>query len=99
VRECVSKLMAAKLIAPVEDKISKLDREFFDYLGMQLSLAVGPIAQVLIEEAVMDLGHDQTRFPSHRVAELVDLLAREIQREDKRAVFKQNMIQKIRERG
>ncbi|GAI97457.1 unnamed protein product [marine sediment metagenome] len=60
---------------------------------------MGPIADVLIEEAVTDLDHSKGEFPRHRAAELVNLLASEIRREEKRIVFQQNMVKKIKEIG
>jgi hypothetical protein len=68
-------------------------------LKTQLSQAIGPIAEILLEDAVYDLGHDLDRFPASQVAELVDYLAREIQRQDKAIAFKQNILLKIREKG
>jgi hypothetical protein len=78
---------------------SVLDQDFLDFLYEQYSLAVGPIAGVLIEEEALDLGHEVSKFPARRVAELIDALAREIRREEKSALFKQRMIAKIREKG
>jgi hypothetical protein len=98
-RNLISRLLELKLIEPVDGAVSMLDDDFFGYLHGQLSLAIGPIAEVLIEDAVSDLGHQLALFPSHRAAELVDLLAREIQREEKMGIFKQNMVNKIREKG
>ena len=98
-RKAISKLLKLKLVKPVERAVSMLDGDFFDYLQIHLSLAVGPIAEVLIEDALSDLGHQRAQFPSHRAAELVDLLAREIQREEKMVQFKQNMVNKIREKA
>jgi hypothetical protein len=98
-RKAISKLLKLRLIKPVERAVSMLDGDFFDYLQAHLSLAVGPIAEVLIEDALSDLGHQRVQFPSHRAAELVDLLAREIQREEKMVQFKQDMVSKIREKG
>jgi hypothetical protein len=98
-REIISKLMQLQLIEPVEAAVSMLDGDFFDYLRAELALAVGPISEVLIEDAVADLGHSLSQFPKHRAAELIDLIDRQIQREEKRITFKQNMVQKIREQG
>ena len=95
----ISKLLRIRLIEPVEDTVSLLDGEFFEYLGNQLCLAIGPIAGILIEEAVGDLGYDRARFPSQRAAELVDTLARQIRRKEKRFSFQKAMVRKIRERG
>jgi hypothetical protein len=97
--EITARLLHVQLIEPVQDTISMLDGNFFDFLHNQLSLAIGPIAGVLIEEGLNDLGLDVHRFPKHRAAELVDLLAREIHRDEKRDLFKQSMITKIRETG
>jgi len=97
IRVVVGKLLELELIEPTEQAVSVLDGDFFGYLNDQLTRAVGPIASVLIEDSVADLGHSMSRFPSHRAAELVDLLDRQIQREEKRITFKQNMVQRIRE--
>ncbi|UCF86146.1 MAG: hypothetical protein JSV50_11100 [Desulfobacteraceae bacterium] len=98
IRKVMPKLLQLKLVQLVESAVSMLDEDFFDYLQAELSLAIGPIAEVLVEDALNDLGHQRTQFPSHRAAELVDLLAREIQREEKMVQFKQNMVNKIREK-
>ena len=98
-RDVISKLLQLKLIEKVEEKILSLDNDFIEYLFGQFSLAVGPIAQVLIEDEMQDLGFNVTQFPTQRIAELVDRLSREIRREEKKAQFKRNMINKIREKG
>ena len=98
-REVISKLMELKLIEKVEEKILYLDHDFIEYLSGQFSLAVGPIAQVLIEDEIRDLGFTVSQFPTQRVAELVDRLSREIRRDEKKSDFKRNMINKIREKG
>ena len=99
IRKVMSKLLQLKLVEPVKVTVSMLDEDFFEYLQAQLSLALGPIAEVLIEDAQNDLGHQRTRFPSSRAAELVDFVAREIQREEKMAQFKHDMVNKIKEKG
>ena len=96
-RSTVSRLLELKLIEPFEKAVSLLSRDFFDYLGEQLSRAIGPIASVLIEEAVHDLGHTLSKFPSYRAAELVDILAREIKKEDNKVQFQRVMVEKIKE--
>ena len=98
-REIVSKLLGLKLIEPAQTAVKMLDKDFFETLNAEMSLAVGPIAEVIIEDAVGDLGLNFSRFPSQRAAELVELLAREIQRDEKKIAFKQNMISKIKAKG
>ena len=99
VREAVSKLMQLDLIELVEDAISALDRDFLDYLRRELSLAIGPLAEVLIEDAMNDMGYSTERFPAQRAAELVEMLGKEIHREDKKAAFRQNLVLKIKGKG
>ncbi|MEJ2284131.1 MAG: hypothetical protein P8X85_11105, partial [Desulfobacterales bacterium] len=65
----------------------------------ELALAIGPIAGVLIEDEVQDLGHNLKTFPSYLVSELVDRLAGEIKREEKKATFIKTMINIIRAKG
>ncbi|MCD6295994.1 MAG: hypothetical protein J7M30_02450 [Deltaproteobacteria bacterium] len=96
IRRVVSKLIELNLVEPVEEAVSVLGNDFFDYLNEQLSLATGPIADVLIEDAVDDMGFAPGRIPRHRAAELIDILARQIPREEKRIAFQQAMIEKIR---
>jgi hypothetical protein len=95
----VARLLDLRLITSVEAAAAKLDLDFISFLREQLSHAVGPIAEILLEDAVYDLGHDLDQFPANQVAELVDYLAREIRRQDKAIVFKQNILLKIREKG
>jgi hypothetical protein len=99
VREAANKLMHLDLVELVEDAISALDRDFLDYLRRELSLAIGPLAEVLIEYAMSDMGHSIERFPVQRAAELVEMLGKEIHREDKKAAFRQNLVLKIKAKG
>jgi hypothetical protein len=98
-RESISRLMALELVEPANKATLTLDKEFIDYLTSQLSRALGPIAGLLIEEIVAEMGYSLKQFPSAQAAELIDLLAREIQREEKKNPFKINMVNKIKERG
>ncbi len=98
-REIIAQLMQNGLVEKEDQKIIMLDKDFFEYLVGQLSLAVGPIAQVLIEDEVENLGYQLSRFPAHRVAELIEKLAREIRREEKKSVFLKVMATKIREKN
>ena len=99
VREAVNKLLRLQLIELLEDAIPMVDKGFLDYLKMELSLAIGPLAEVIIEDTVNELGYSMAKVPQHRAAELVEMLAREIHREDKRVIFKQNMVSEMKEKG
>ena len=100
IKPAVRELLRLGLIQPIAGKKSPvLDEDFVEVLSREYSLAVGPIGRVLIEQEALSLGHAISQFPVHRVAELIDVLAHDIQREAKSVAFKQNMISKIREKG
>jgi len=99
IREMISKLLKLGLIEKVEKEVIPVDSDFFRNLLDEFALAIGPIAGVLIEDQVQALGHDVNSFPGYLVTELVDRLAGEIRREEKKAVFNKNMVDIIRAKG
>ena len=98
-REAVGKLAGLKLIEIVQSSPNVIDQDFMNYLVSEMSMAIGPLGEVVVEDGLEDLGFSKSNFPTHRAAELVNLLSQEIQREEKRNEFKQNMVKKIREKG
>ena len=96
-RFVLNKLFKLNLCEAARDAIPTLDRDFFNYLSAELSRAMGPIADVVIEDEISDMGEDQSKFPAHRAAELVDMLARQIMREERKVAFQQAMVKKLRE--
>jgi hypothetical protein len=99
VRELISNLLNLGLIELVQKDVVVLDADFFRHLVSQLSLATGPIASILIEDEIHDLGYTVDRFPGYRAAELIDRLAAQIRRADKRTSFIENMSHKILQKG
>ncbi len=95
-REVITKLYHIKLVEIVQKKVPLLDKAFFDFLTVQLSIALGPIAEFLVEDEIQEFGYDLTNFPLYRAAELVNLLARQIPRKEKRLAFQQLMVEKIK---
>jgi hypothetical protein len=96
-REILNKLQNLQLIEIARDAMPTLSADFFSFLTRELSRAMGPIAEVVIEDEISDMGEDPSRFPAHRAAELVDLLARQIIREERKVTFQQAMVKKLRE--
>jgi hypothetical protein len=95
--DAISQLSTLGIIEASNSAETYLKAEFFIFLKKQLSTAVGPVAEIIIEDAVTDLGHGLDAFPAIMSAELVELLAKEIQHEDKRIIFQQNMITLIKQ--
>ena len=98
-REVISKLLRLGLIEEGQQDIVMLDGDFFRYLINQLAFATGPIASVLIEDEIHQLGYAVDQFPVYRATELVNKLAAEIRRAEKKSIFITNMFQKIRQKG
>ena len=96
-RKLLMSLDKLSLLEQVESATPMLDNAFYDVLRTQLSVAMGPIAEILIEDEVQDMGLEINRVPQYRAAELVDALARQIPREEKRVAFQQAMVKKLRE--
>ena len=82
IREAVGKLLSLKLIEIVESAAQVLDHDFITYLISEMSIAIGPLGEVIVEDGLEDLGFSKTNFPTHRAAELINLLAQEIQRDE-----------------
>ncbi len=96
IREVVSRLIGLNLVEPVVPATNSINPEFFQYLQAQLSLAIGPLASILIQDAVNDLGHIKTAFPKSHAPELIEILSRDIQDDEERSVFTQNMINRLK---
>lgn len=99
IRPIVAKLIKYKLVERIEVTVNAVDQEFISFIISQLSVAIGPLGGIVVEDGLEDLGYTKKNFPTHRTAELVNLLSQEIQREDKRIQFKQMMLKKIKEKG
>ncbi len=97
-RKVIIKLIKMRLVESVERAYTLVGRDFLGLLVYRMSLAVGPIGEILVEDGLEELGFTRNNLPSQKTAELVNLLSQEIQREDKRWEFKQVMLKEIRER-
>jgi len=99
IKEIIQRLLKLKIIEPTEGAVPMLKEDFFKYLIEQLSLATGPLAEILVVDATSGLGYKPSQFPKNRAFELVDLLSLKIYREEKRVVFKKNLAKKILNEG
>lgn len=99
VRQILSKLLYLRLIEGVERAVSIVDQEFIDYLVYRMSLAIGPLGEIVVDDGLADLGFSRNNLPYLRTAELVNHLSHQIVREERRAEFKFEMLRKIREKG
>lgn len=100
-RPAVSSLLSAGLIEHVNMTMTEqnADKAFMDALVMELSIAIGPLGSIVVEEGLQLLGCTRTTLPARQAPELVNILSREIPRAEKQVQFKQAMLTVIREKG
>ncbi len=96
-KEVLTRLQNFKLIEEVETIGSVLNEEFLDFIQHQLTWALGPIAEFLIEDELLEFDEHPEKIPFYRAAELVNLLAHHIPRQEKKVAFQKAMAKKIKE--
>ena len=88
----LSKLLEQGLIEPVKKGLPVLDKIFLQALKINLSKIIGPMAEILIEEMLLDMELTATEIPVHQAAELITALSHEIPDDTKRIEFKKSMM-------
>jgi hypothetical protein len=88
----LSKLLAQGLIEPVKKDLPVLDKIFLQALRINLSMAIGPMAEILIEETVSEMELTAPEITLPQAAELIAILSHEIPDEKKRIEFKKSMM-------
>lgn len=96
VREVLSRLDQLGLIEEVVSSVPTLSADFYPFLADQLSKAMGPMAEILLEDLLTEMDLQRESIPLTRAAELVDALAREIPRSEKRTEFQQVLLGKLK---
>jgi molybdenum-dependent DNA-binding transcriptional regulator ModE len=92
----LAKLLKLKLVEPVRKNGGKVRSQFLEALKLHLSRAVGPMAQILLEDAMSDMNLSGNGIPQNQAAELISVLAVDIPDEDVRIQFKKAMLPLIR---
>lgn len=69
---------------------------FFQALNTAVAGALGPLAEIIIDDAVEDLGFTRANFPRDAVASLAERISSEIRDPEKRVKFQQTMLQMLR---
>lgn len=91
-KQALSKLLAQSLIEPVQKDIRVLDESFLESLRINLSKAIGPMAEILIADVAEEMELDPARIPVNHAAELITHLSLEVSDEENRMQFKKSMI-------
>ncbi|WP_139163962.1 hypothetical protein [Desulfoluna spongiiphila] len=96
IRDVLIRLDHLGLIEEVVSSVPTLSGDFYPFLADQLSKAMGPMAEILLEDLLQEMALERESIPLTRAAELVDALAREIPRDEKRAEFQQVLLSKLK---
>jgi len=98
-RKVLLKLIKMRLVESVERAVTLVDKEFIAFMIYRMSLAVGPLGEIVVEDSMEELGYHRNNFPASKIPELIKILTLEIQREDKRLEFKRVMLRLISQKG
>jgi hypothetical protein len=91
-KRALSKLLEQGLIEPAPKNIPLLDQSFVQMLKVNLSKAIGPMAEIIIEDAAAEMALDPASIPVHQAAELIAHLALEVPDEESQIEFKKSML-------
>jgi hypothetical protein len=94
-RKILRKLYDHKLIIRSEQASPVLNGDFISHLQSQLAEVMGPIAHMLIKDAMTRMAVSPTSVPVNRVAELIDLISINIPIDDKKRAFRESMLTRV----
>ncbi len=92
-KQNLAKLIQLGLVEPVRKGLPVLDKIFLPALNINLSKAIGPMADFLIEEIISELDVSTSGIPVHQAAEMITSLSHEIPDAEKRIEFKKAMME------
>jgi len=91
-KKALRRLLEQGLLETVPKRIPLLGKAFLDLVRLNLSRAIGPMAQIILEEAVGEMNLDPDAIGLEQAAELVNHLALEIPGEESRIRFQKAIL-------
>ena len=88
----LQRLLEQGLVETVQKHAPVLDKTFLQTVRWHLSRAIGPMAQIVLEETVAEMNLDPAGIPLDQAAELIHHLALEIPDEENRIQFRKALI-------
>ena len=86
--DLVKQLMDKGLVTVAHGTKKVTDPGFFDFLSGLLTNELGPMGQIVLEDAVGNLGFGKNNFPESSMPKLINLLAEEMGDSGKADTFK-----------
>jgi hypothetical protein len=91
-KNALSRLLKQGLVEPVQKDLLVLDKSFLEALRINLSKAIGPIAEILIADVAEEMELESSAIPVNQAAELITQLSLEVPDEENQIQFKKSMI-------
>ena len=82
--------------APQRKAKKIVDGGFFNLVEKELSEIIGPVAPVILDEEIKDMGEERNSFPVERVSLLVEKVSREITDDTQRISFQKTTLSALR---
>jgi Domain of unknown function (DUF4388) len=73
-----------------------VDGGFFDLVEKELAEIIGPVAPVILDEEIRDLGEERSSFPVEKVSLLVEKVSGEIADDTQRIAFQKTTLSALR---
>ena len=84
------------VMAPVSAiKEHTVASQFFDFMARAATEGIGPMAKLIVDDQIADLGESRDSFPQRKLAELIERVSREIFNDTMRARFLDKMEQAV----
>jgi DNA-binding MarR family transcriptional regulator len=91
-KKTLRRLLEQGLIETVQKPTPRLDKSFLQALRLSLTRRIGPIADIVVEDAVTELKISSSDIAVEQAAELINRIALEIPDEDGRIQFKRSLM-------
>jgi len=87
---------SSRVAAPLSDpKERTVASQFFDFMARAAAEGIGPMAKLIIDDQIADLGESRDSFPQKKLGDLIERVSREIFNDTMRALFLDKMAQAV----
>lgn len=91
-KKALRRLLEQGLLETVQKSISLLSKSFLDAVHLNLSRAIGPMAQIVLEETLAEMNLDPRGIALDQAAELINHLSLEISSDENRIRFQKAIL-------
>jgi hypothetical protein len=91
-KRTLGRLLEQGLIEPIQRDSLPLDHTFLHAMRLNLSRVIGPMAEILIDDVIAEMGLNPSHIPADQAAEIINRLALEIPDEPSQIQFKKSMV-------